>query len=78
MRMHDSKKIPQMYLPVLAQVRIQAPHVFSQRLIEEREKHIHLFNINFWTPPKTPHFLLSEGVDPSRISDAFWTFLFSQ
>ena len=34
-RIHISKIIPQKYFPVFARVRIQAPHVFSHKLIPQ-------------------------------------------
>ena len=34
-RIHISKIIPQKYFPVFARVRIQAPHVFAQKLIPQ-------------------------------------------
>ena len=34
-RIHISEIIPQEYFPVFAQVRIQAPHVFTQKLIPQ-------------------------------------------
>ena len=40
-RIHNSEIIPQKYLPVFAQVRIQAPHVFAQKLIP-RELFLHV------------------------------------
>ena len=34
-QIHISKIIPQTYFPVFARVRIQAPHVFAQKLIPQ-------------------------------------------
>ena len=34
-RIHISKWIPQKYFPVFARMRIQAPHVFMQKLIPQ-------------------------------------------